>query len=214
MIFSYGFLEHDMADARQLFLDLDIPDDDPLKPAKKAVCGEAPGLRLFRTEDGGADWESAFVWWACVNEEDGLDFGVVQSVDGQRELKVFWKGNEIGGMPAVQLQQQQQQQSLTDLLRADRQWPVFELRATVMIAARLDEQAAQLRDSEAYVGRWREYVDVGVGGQDEDVAIRPAVWRMAMRLRQLELALIEDGLRSVEQKVCQPLERCSPSDCR
>ena len=36
MLFSYGFIEDTMISAKELFLDLDIPDDDPLKPAKKA----------------------------------------------------------------------------------------------------------------------------------------------------------------------------------
>ncbi|KAL8688660.1 MAG: hypothetical protein Q9224_004825, partial [Gallowayella concinna] len=34
MLFSYGFIEDTMTSARELFLDLDIPDDDPLKVAK------------------------------------------------------------------------------------------------------------------------------------------------------------------------------------
>ena len=56
-----------------MFLDLDIPDDDPLRPAKIYVSKVAPGFRIFE-KDGNIEWESDFVWLVVVNEEDGLDF--------------------------------------------------------------------------------------------------------------------------------------------
>jgi hypothetical protein len=69
-IFSYGFLEDSMASANVVFLDLDIPDDDPLRPAKIYVCNAAPGVRLVDKKDN-IEWESDFVWLVVVNEEDG-----------------------------------------------------------------------------------------------------------------------------------------------
>src|SRR5436190_18950210 len=115
MIFSYGFLEMDVAGARQLFLDLDIPDDDPLKPAKKAVCDAAPGFRFFVPPcSTSTDWESPFVWWSCINEEDGLEFRVLQLNDGGRELKAAWKGNNI-----------ESSEHLLAMLKKDSLWHVF-----------------------------------------------------------------------------------------
>jgi len=69
-IFSYGFLEDTMASAKVVFLNLDIPDDDPLRPAKIYVCNTAPGFRLVDKDDK-IEWESDFVWLVVVNEEDG-----------------------------------------------------------------------------------------------------------------------------------------------
>ena len=68
MLFSYGFIESTVTSARELFLDLDIPDDDPLKLAKETVATAAPGFRLFLHGDS-TDWESDWVWLPCVNEE-------------------------------------------------------------------------------------------------------------------------------------------------
>ena len=59
MLFSYGFIEPTMKSARELFLDLEIPNDDPLRLAKKAVAQSAPGFRLFLHDDS-TDWESSF----------------------------------------------------------------------------------------------------------------------------------------------------------
>ncbi|KAJ4351299.1 uncharacterized protein N0V89_006638 [Didymosphaeria variabile] len=68
-IFSYGFLEDSMTSAKIMFLNLDIPDDDPLRPAKIYVCNTAPGFRLVDQKDR-IEWESDFVWLVVVNEED------------------------------------------------------------------------------------------------------------------------------------------------
>ena len=78
MLFSYGFIEPTMESARELFLDLDIPDDDPLKLAKIAVAQSAPGFRLFLRGDS-TDWESPFVWLCCVNEEEYVSSEPVSS---------------------------------------------------------------------------------------------------------------------------------------
>jgi hypothetical protein len=70
-IFSYGFLEDTMSSANAMFLNLDIPDDDPLRPAKIHVCNTAPGFLLLEKADQ-IDWEGDFVWLVVVNEEDGM----------------------------------------------------------------------------------------------------------------------------------------------
>lgn len=69
-IFSYGFLEDAMPSANAMFLNLDIPDDDPLRPAKIHVCNTAPGFLLMEKADD-VQWEGDFVWLVVVNEEDG-----------------------------------------------------------------------------------------------------------------------------------------------
>ncbi|OAX78546.1 hypothetical protein ACJ72_07145 [Emergomyces africanus] len=188
MIFSYGFLESNMSNARQLYLDLDIPVDDPLRPAKKAVCADPARFCLFipRGSDT-TDWESAFVWWCCVNEEDGLEFRVLQSNQGERELKVSWKGANIG--PS---------ESLLDHLKKDPKWEVFQLRAVVILQDRMESQLIQLRAKDKYVQQWLEYVDEKV--------VRRSVWDAALKLRELEGELLEAGLRDIEVKKLQLLD--------
>ncbi|KAG5298558.1 SET domain-containing protein [Histoplasma ohiense] len=188
MVFSYGFLDSSSTSARQLFLDLDIPADDPLRPAKIAVCNTTPGFRLFLAPGSDVtDWESSFVWWCCVNEEDGLEFRVVQSNQGERELKVSWKGTNVTSS-----------ESLLDQLKADRMWGVFQLRAVVILQDRMQGQLAQLRSNDEYVQRWLEYVDGRV--------IRQPVWQTALKLRKLEGELLEAGLRDIEAKKLQLLD--------
>jgi hypothetical protein len=185
MVFSYGFIESGVTDARQLFLDLDIPDDDPLKPAKKMVCDDAPGVRLFSLPPSEFEsaakrtgWESPFVWWACVNEEDGLDFRVLQSNDGDRELKVFWKEKEL-----------QSSDRLPDLLKADPMWDVFLLRATLIVLDRVETQLSLLQESQDIIER-REGLPVAASVRDT-----------AMTLRKLEGEFYVQAMQDLEAKV-------------
>ena len=94
MLFSYGFIEDGVDSARDILLGLDIPADDPLRQAKKAVTKDPPGVRLIDDEEG-LKWESEYVWLICVNEEDGLELQYLQSVTGDRELQASWKGQAL-----------------------------------------------------------------------------------------------------------------------
>ncbi|KAK2764440.1 hypothetical protein FQN54_009134 [Arachnomyces sp. PD_36] len=186
MIFSYGFLESDIEDARQLFLDLDIPNDDPLKPAKKMFCDDAPGLRLFTKPGSNATgWESDFVWWSCVNEEDGLDFSVVQSNDGKKELLVTWKGEEI-----------KSSERLKGLLSTDPLWDLFQLRAVVLVQGRIDSQYSEMREVDEYVHHER----TRSRNDESDSGHREEVLDAVVRLRKLEADLLQRGIADLEQK--------------
>lgn len=189
MIFSYGFLESDVKDARQLFLDLDIPDDDPLKRAKKAFCDDAPGLRLFtRPESTSTDWESDFVWWSCVNEEDGLEFRLAQSTDGDRQLEVTWKGEDI-----------KSSERLKDLLSTDPLWDLFQLRAVVIVQGRIEYQLAMMQEGEEYVQSIKDHGRNDAGGSGN----WNEVWNVTTRLRRLETDLLQRGVADLEEKVCR-----------
>ena len=177
VIFSYGFLESSMDNARQLFLDLDIPMDDPLRVAKKAICKEAPGVRLY-TVDGKIGWESEYVWWSCVNEEDGLEFRVLQTNDGGKELQVQWKTRELapGG--------------LGNMLANDSMRDVFELRAVVALQERIEGQASELEDTE---GQFLEAIHLS--------GIRSATWETIRRLRRLELEFLAEAYQTLQGQV-------------
>jgi hypothetical protein len=182
IIFSYGFLESRVNNARQLFLDLDIPTDDPLRMAKKAVFKEAPGVRLYTKEDGEIGWESKYVWWSCVNEEDGLDFRVLQANDGGKELEVHWKKTEI------------EPGSLADMLAKDSMWDVFQLRAVVVLQERIERQASELEDTEEQSAEAIHLSDV-----------RPTTWETIRRLRGLELEFLAGAYQSLQGQVCDTL---------
>ncbi|THD00520.1 hypothetical protein EYZ11_000084 [Aspergillus tanneri] len=182
MIFSYGFLDNGRESANQIFLDLDIPDDDPLKMAKLAFNKDVPGIRLFSSEAGSTNWDSPFVWWACVNEEDGLGFNVLQTNDGGRELRARWKEAEV-----------ELSSSLRDRLATDPLWDVFQLRAVVIILDRLEAQLVTLRQTQGVV------VEIS---QDENMLtiFRPGVLSTIMKLRELEAELLERGIEDLARQ--------------
>lgn len=182
MVFSYGFIEKDMETAKELFLDLDIPDDDPLKHAKKAVSKSAPGFRLF-SKGGATSWEGDFVWLICVNEEDGLKFQVKRSNDGGEELEIRWRGSVLEDIARMK-----------DLLRRDPLWEVFQLRAVVILQARVQAQLSTLNASEEQVQDSQ-----GLPGVSVDI------WETATKLRELEWALLLRADQDFEQDVRQPL---------
>ncbi|KNG45711.1 set domain containing protein [Stemphylium lycopersici] len=162
-IFSYGFLDDAMTSAKAMFLDLDIPDDDPLRPAKIYVSKEAPGFRIFEKR-GDIDWDGDFIWLVVVNEEDGLDFKVRQTTDGKRDIQTFWKDGELDTS------------RLRQNLERDPAWHVFQLRATVLLQNRIDAQIEALRRTE---------------GTKREATVRDMPWILAERLRSLELDMLQ-----------------------
>lgn len=137
MLFSYGFIDESMESAQEIFLDLEIPDDDPLKRPKMAVSHSPPGVRLF-LDDRQVSWQSAFVWLICVNEEDGLQFQMTQQTSGHHNLLVSWKDLAL-----------QDVTKLEDIVCADPRREIFELRAQVTVQARVEKQLRALYGSES-----------------------------------------------------------------
>ena len=179
MLFSYGFIESTMTSTRELFLNLDIPNDDPLKLAKHAVAKSAPGVRLFIQGDS-TDWESSFVWLLCVNEEDGLEFRLLESKDGERELQACWKGNEIQDMSR-----------LASIIKEEPLWDVFSLRATTVLQDRVEQQLLRFEGSKRYVD--------GIGKIE---CFDSSTAHYVTRLRDLEETLMLHAYEDFEVKVC------------
>lgn len=173
MTFSYGFLDGSTETAKELFLDLQALEDDPLGQAKTHVSSAAPGVRIFDQGEG-VGWDSDFVWLLCVNTEDGLGFRVLQTVDGERELKATWKDEELDDTSR-----------LKELLETDSMWDVFHLRAVSLIRARVENQIRQL--------------DKGEDLQTGSVRERPLI--LAMSLRALELELLRKAYATMESQV-------------
>lgn len=166
-----------MTSAKVMFLNLDIPDDDPLRPAKMFVSTVAPGFRLFE-KAGDIDWESDFIWLVIVNEEDGLDFKVRQTIDGKREIQALWKEDEL-----------EDTSKLREYLRGDPLWEVYQLRATVLLQGRVEAQIETLKE---------------VGRPQKETTIRETPWRLAGQLRTLESAMLERAMDALENQVRNP----------
>lgn len=184
MLFSYGFIEDTMETARELFLDLDIPDDDPLKSAKKAVSNSAPGFRLFSQADSSTNWEGPFVWLLCINEEDGLQFQLSQTIDGERELKIYWDDLEISDVS-----------TFGQILEAHALWDIFRLRMVTVLQGRVASQLLSLESSKTRLGDIQRSSYEHLGAK---------VSRYALRLRFLEETLLLRAYQDFDDQVRVP----------
>lgn len=197
MIFSYGFLEGSVQDARQLFLPIDIPDNDPLKQAKKRIAAKktAPGLRLA-SENGKTVWESDFIFWACVNEEDGLSIEMMQPVEGPVDLKAVWKGEtEIGHVdPGTSLNSNVKE--LRTILSRDPLWDLFQLRAAVLVQQCLQSRLEMLGGEMELA-----FESVAHDVDGSQTGVRSAVYEMIRKLRLGETALLQRGLGDLANEV-------------
>jgi len=182
MIFSYGFVEEAMTSAQHLFLGIDIPDDDPLKRAKLHISTAAPGVTIYE-KDGQIQWQSDFVWLVCVNEEDGLDFRVLQTTDGNRELKVFWKEHELHDIL-----------KLRELLEASDSWELFSLRAVAIVQDRVEQQLRALENS----------VHLEHASASTNSSVRTHPYQLAMKLRKCEQNLLGRAYDELESRVRGP----------
>ncbi|KAF2126801.1 SET domain-containing protein [Dothidotthia symphoricarpi CBS 119687] len=174
-VFSYGFLEDSMISAQVMFLDLDIPDDDPLRPAKIFVSTAAPGFRIFEDKKNGTiDWESDFIWLVIINEEDGLDFKIRQTIDGKKEIQAFWKDRELDDTL-----------KLKEYLQDEPLWDIFKLRATVLLQNRVETQIETLQEMQSV---------------KRETSIREIPWSLAKRLRSLELDMLQRAEATLESQ--------------
>lgn len=197
MLFSYGFLPEDLSETKQVVLDMALPDDDPLGVAKNMFCRSTPGLKISTEPSLDQDlpaagsnvtWDSPLVWWACVNEEDGLYVGVAQRTDGTKELEATWKGEKV-----------QSPNQLQGLLAADPSWEIFQLRAAVLVLERLETQLSLLHQTEQVLENLRENQDLF------QTLFRPEVLSMVSHLRKLEGALLQRAIESLMDQVCHSL---------
>ncbi|SZF02551.1 unnamed protein product [Blumeria hordei] len=136
MLHSYGFVDP-LAPEPSLVLPIAPPPDDPLALVKCAAYRGPPGLRLFR-EAGCARWESPWLAFICLNEEDGLKLR--RTATGSH-LEVYWKGHDVSAATA----------NFTTHTAQDPQQPVFALRVLAMVQTTL---AKALQDLEFTDPSW------------------------------------------------------------
>lgn len=179
MIFSYGFLDEHATSAREVFLNLSISSDDPLRQAKIRFAQDAPGVRLYVDDKNEVKWESTFVWWACVNQEDGLDFRVEQTVTGDTELKAGWNDQDL------------QADALEPTLHKHHLYDIFLLRAIVTIQRRVEEQGMRMAQTQ----------DDFEGIVPDNVQIRTTVYETIGKLRSLEMDLLSRAYETLETQV-------------
>lgn len=148
-LFNYGFIDEKIPFA-SLVLGVEPMVTDPLGTAKVAAFRKRPAIRIIGHSDGQTSWECPFLYFACLNEEDGLEFKTVQQVDGEHSLKVFWQGTDVT----------ESTDQFETLISGHRLEDVFKLRAAELVRGRVELQIERLLASEEVMESWRnEMID-------------------------------------------------------
>lgn len=181
MLFSYGFLDSIEEEHRagSLVLPFEVNMPDPLARAKLMAFGERPRVHVSLDKEGSTTWECPFAYLLCVNEEDGLEFRVLQDVEGNRELRVFWLEEDVTDRA-------------NDFEGVVRDHPIYalvRLRAVTILQGCFEEKLQQLRSRTDY----------------DTLAPKPAVREhckvAATALREIETAILEKGVEATETEV-------------
>ncbi|RDW62847.1 hypothetical protein BP5796_11149 [Coleophoma crateriformis] len=140
MLFSYGFVD-EATTVHSLVLPVPPFPDDPFGKAKVAAFGQTPTVSFSRTDEK-VEWKSPFLYLMCLNEEDGLDFKILQETDGSRSaLRTFWQEKDVTG------EVDQFETHIADHpLKA-----VFQLRVVALLQDRIRQQLECLYNNEQAV---------------------------------------------------------------
>ena len=177
MLFSYGFLDPDMSYTRAMFLGLDIPQDDPLRILKRAVNKEMPGIKLLSNDEGQPGVQGDFIWWNCVNEEDGLNFRVAQDTSGDQQVEMLWHDELVNAS------------DLRQLLQDDPRAPIFRLRVIVLLMDIIEVQGESMLPEDAFLK------------SREQEGVRIFVWEHISKLRRLETNSLVAAWRDLNEQV-------------
>jgi hypothetical protein len=184
MLFSYGFVDEGI-DIDSLVLDLHPLPDDPLGKAKIAAFPGRPVV-CISSEAGAVEWSSPFLYFMCVNEEDGLEFRVLQQTDGsQSQLQVFWQDIDVTDS-TTDFEQHITQHPLKD---------VFSLRAVCVLEERLLEQLERLYATE----------DMSTIIATSMTEMNKVLFSTASKLRHRETALLENAFNALDSWVSRLL---------
>ncbi|KAJ2893933.1 uncharacterized protein MKZ38_008069 [Zalerion maritima] len=183
MLFSYGFIDQESA-KDGLVLPLNPLPDDPLAKAKLFVFGKAPTVSISRDGQGNVHWLSPFAYLASLNEEDGLEFRVLQETGGSQHLKVFWGEADVTEKP----------ETFKTLIQDHSICEVFKLRAVSIVLDHIESQLAQLGGG------------VALEGLDPvPPLLRGECIKAASELRDRESRLLESALEVLNEERTQLL---------
>ncbi len=176
MLFAYGFIPSNLSSTQSILITLPSPEEDPLAPAKVAAISQesvVPGIRIYRDGDT-IKWDSEAIWLMILNQEDGLDFKVMNRDDDELEVRISFKGEIV---------------SIRDLktaLEKEELWDVLKLRSMVIILGQIENQLEKLDEGENLA------ILASVDASIQD---------LATRLRSMETGILRDAVRVLEGQV-------------
>lgn len=179
MLFSYGFLEAPEEKNGSLGFPFDAIADDPLARAKLVAFGEQPKVHVSVGEEGAATWDCPFAYLSCVNEEDGLEFRLLQDVEGNRELRVFWLEEDVTDRV----------KQFEAVLRDHPIYALVKLRAVTIIQGCLKDQVQKLQSQDYY------------DSLSANPEVREECKVVAAALRDIEGAILAKAVEAMESEV-------------
>lgn len=179
MLFSYGFIDEGSA-IEELVLPMEPLPGDPLAKAKAFIFSDPPTVQICRKE-GQVEWTSPFVYLMCLNEEDGLEFRVLQDKEGNQQLRLFWQEADVTGLA----------KEFETLVRDHPFQAVFKLRVVTVIQERLL----------AHLDRMLSAMSLDQPSSTEFSALRAECLRGASLLRDIETRLLESAVEYMEREV-------------
>ncbi|KAJ0148276.1 hypothetical protein HZ326_9080 [Fusarium oxysporum f. sp. albedinis] len=181
MIFSYGFIDREST-VEGLTLPLESLADDPLGKAKLHIFRGSPTLKLSRS-DGEISWQCPFVYLMCLNEEDGLEFRVLQGTNGERELRLFWQEEDATARA----------NDFGDLIKNHPLCQIFRLRAVSVLHEVVTNHLMQLSSEISH----DELEPLRRAGQ-----VRDGRLQLAQKLREIEASVLESAAIALDEQVC------------
>ncbi|RYP90706.1 hypothetical protein DL770_003171 [Monosporascus sp. CRB-9-2] len=174
MLFSYGFIDPHSTTER-ISLPLELINDDPLIKAKLHVFCATPTLEI-NEDDGVPRWSAPFVYLMCLNEEDGLEFRILQETDGSRHLRMLWQERDVTDAPGT----------FKDLINGHDLQQVFELRAVTVIYEMIQQRLERL----------------SAHGGDASIfeSVRAEAVQAANQLRNIETDLLKRAFQVLENE--------------
>lgn len=202
MLFNYGFVENGSSPlTRTLPLQLN-PDygADPLGKAKDAIFANAKlhrKIEISLTPDG-VQWKSPFLYLVVSNEEDGLDFRVLEANDGSRSsLRMFWHDRDVT----------ESIERFDDLIIENHEHPLREVlmvRATIRLEEQLRNQLHSLDTADEAIALLADAVDLDISKQEAAIAVREA-----------ERGVLEAAIYRIDQEVrllyCRTRDMLTPN---
>ncbi|CRK34350.1 hypothetical protein BN1723_004025 [Verticillium longisporum] len=156
-----------------------VSEDDPLGKAKVHSFGGPRTVELTRTSGGAVAWQSPFAWLACLNEEDGLAFAILQDVGGGRDLGVFWQDSDVTARA----------DDWETLVRDHPQYKIFRLRVVAVLEDRVASQLERMQTME---------VDPRDAPLGESHIIHTGCLDAATTLREQEASVLQAAARALE----------------
>lgn len=185
MLFSYGFIDP-QSTADSLVLPLRPFADDPLAKAKLVAFGQVPKVHVAR-QNGTVRWRCEFAYLMCINQEDGLNFHILEQISGTRHPCVFWQGEDITDRTS-------DLETLIPTLIQTHPFPdILKLRVATVVYGRLEEQLDRLRSSTA--------------PSADSPPQREECVKSALLLRHIETNLLEEAMEALKEEVSAATRR-------